>query len=154
MILGVLRSDDFAYQLVYLLHIATIVVAFAAAMVNPRLGGLAKRSDEATRRTINRFIVDGSMKMHFPALVLIGLLGIVMVLMSEEVYEFSQLWISLAFLLWFAMMGIVLFLLVPAERRLAVADSESDEKKLAAFGGVMHLLFFLMLIVMVWKPGL
>lgn len=154
MVLGVLRMDDTAYKVVYLLHIVTIVVAFAAAMVNPRLGGLSRRSDEGARRSINQFIVDGSTRIHFPALVLVGLFGILLVLMSDDVYEFSQTWISLAFVLWIAMMGIVLFVLIPAERRLAKADSESDEKKLAAFGGAMHLLFLGMLIVMIWKPGL
>lgn len=150
-----LVQDDFAYRVVYLLHIASIVVAFSAAMVNPRLGGLAKRSDDATARTINRFIAEGSMKMHFPALVLIGLFGIVMVLLSEgDFYEFSQAWISIAFVLWFAMMGIVFFLLVPAERRLAAGPSDADEKKVAMWGGIMHVLFLLMLVDMIWKPGL
>ena len=149
-----LVQDDFLYRVVYLLHIAAIVVAFAAAIVNPRLGGLATRSDDATARLISRFIVDGSKAIHFPALVLVGLLGIVMVLLSEgDLYEFSQAWISIAFVLWFAMMGILWFLLIPAERRLAEGPSEADEKKVAMFGGTMHLLFALMLVDMVWKPG-
>jgi uncharacterized membrane protein len=154
MVLAVLRQDDFLYQLVYLLHIAAIVTAFAAAIVNPRLGGLAKRSDEGTARTINRFIADGSTKVHFPALAAVGLFGILMVLLSDEVYEFSQAWISIAFVLWFAMLGLIWFVLVPAERRLGAAPSDADEKKVAMFGGIIHLLFLLMLIDMIWKPGL
>lgn len=149
-----LVQDDFLYRVVYLLHIVAIVVAFAAAIVNPRLGGLAKRSDAATATTINRFVVDGSKAIHFPALVLVGLFGIVLVLLSEgDLYDFSQAWISIAFVLWFAMMGVLWFLMIPAERRLADGPAEADEKKVAMFGGILHLLFLLMLIDMVWKPG-
>lgn len=153
MVLAVLKQNDAAYQIVYLLHILTVVAAFAGAMVNPRLGGLAKRSDAGTQRNLAQFMADGITRMHFPALVLTGLFGVALIIMSSDVYEFSQMWISLAFLLWFALMGVVFFVSLPAQRALAASPSEEGMKKAAMFNGIIHLLFLLMLIDMVFKPG-
>jgi uncharacterized membrane protein len=153
--LAVARQDVFGYQLVYLLHIASVIVAFAAAFVHPRLGGLAKRLPGDAASQLNQTIVAGSVKLHFPALVLAGLFGTALIPMSDELYEFSQLWISLSYVVWFAMIAVLFFLLIPAERRVAGDPRDADgEKKVAMFGGVLHLLLLVMLVLMVWKPGL
>ena len=143
------------YRIVYFLHIATILVAFAAAFVHPRLGGLAKRLPGDAASQLNQTIVEGSTKIHFPALVLVGLFGSAMIPMSEDIYSFSQLWISLAYLVWFAMLGILFFLMLPAERTLARTPGDADaQKKVGMFGGIIHLLLVVMLVLMIWKPGL
>jgi uncharacterized membrane protein len=147
--------SETGYRIVYLLHIAAVVVAFAAAFVHPRLGGLAKRLPGDAASQLNRTIVDGSVKLHFPALVLAGLFGTAMIPMSEDLYEFSQAWISGAFLVWFAMLAVLFFLLIPAERTLAGSPGDVDaHKKVAMFGGVLHILLLVMLVLMIWKPGL
>ena len=143
------------YRIVYLLHIAAVVVAFSAAFVHPRLGGLAKRLPGDAASQLNQTIVAGSTKLHFPALVLAGLFGTAMVPMSDDLYEFSQAWISGAFLVWFAMLAILFFLLMPAERRLVAAPADGEaQKKVGMFGGILHLLLLVMLVLMIWKPGL
>lgn len=151
---AVLRQDNFAYQLVYLLHIAAVIVAFASAFVHPRLGGLAKRLPGDAASALNQTMVDGSVKIHFPALALAGVLGVAMIPMSDSVYEFSDPWISVAFAIWFAMLAVLFLVQIPAERSLArEPGDEATHKKVAMFGGILHLLLVVMLIVMVWKPG-
>ncbi|MGY6499966.1 MAG: hypothetical protein ACXIVQ_03570 [Acidimicrobiales bacterium] len=146
--------NEFGYQLVYLLHIVTVVVAFAAAVVNPRLGGLAKRLPGDAAGALNQTIADASLKIHFPALVLAGLFGTAMIPMSNEIYSFADMWISSAFLVWFAMMAVMFFLLIPAQRALAADPGDvAAGKKFNMFGGIIHLLLLIMLILMVWKPG-
>jgi uncharacterized membrane protein len=143
------------YRIVYFLHIVAVIVAFAAAFVHPRLGGLAKRLPGDAASQLNQTIVDGSTKIHFPALVLVGLFGTAMIPMSEDIYSFSQMWISMAYLVWFAMLGILFFLMLPAERTLARAPGDVDaQKKVGMFGGILHLLLLVMLVLMIWKPGL
>ena len=150
--LAVIRYE-FPYQVVYLLHIVTIIVAFSAAFVHPRLGALGSRLPGDSARPLHQTIVDGSVKIHFPALVLAGLFGAVLVVLSDGIYDFAQLWISLAFLVWFAMLAVLFFLLIPAERALAAGAGDEPRKKTAMYGGVLHLLLLVMLVLMVWKPG-
>jgi hypothetical protein len=152
-------NPEFGYRLVYLLHIGSVLVAFAAAFVHPRLGGLAKRLPGDAASALNQTIVNGSLKLHFPALVLAGLFGSALIPMSTvgdvAIYEFSQMWISLAYLVWFAMLGILFFVMLPAERALVTDPGDAGaQKKVGMFGGILHLLLLVMLVLMVWKPGL
>lgn len=145
---------EFPYQLVYLLHIATVVVAFAAGFVHPRIGRLAASLPGDAGGHVNRALVQGSTMIHFPALVLAGLFGSALVAMSDGIYEFSDSWISFAFLVWFVMLGIFFFLVIPAQRALAADPADGDAgKKFAMSGGIIHLLFLVMLVLMIWKPG-
>jgi len=147
--------DSTAYRIAFLLHILAIVVAFAAAIVNPRLAKLSKDAGGETATLINRFIVNGSDRIHIPALVATGFFGILLIVLSDDLWAFDQTWVSLAFVLWFAMLAVLWFLVRPVEKRLAESSwNADDEKKLAMFGGILHLLFLLMLIDMIWKPGL
>lgn len=150
--LAVLKYD-IGYQLVYLLHILTFVVAFAPTFLAPRLSRVTAGVDVDARRNVGRAMVDATLKLHLPALILTGFLGIVLILMSDEVYEFSQSWISISFLLWFAMLGVWWFLLLPAQRVLAADRTPEAAKKATMFGGIIHVLLVLMLVVMVFKPG-
>jgi uncharacterized membrane protein len=152
MVLAVLRQDNFLYQLIYLLHIGAVVSAFSGVMVSTRFQA-AGRGDAATGRTVGAVLADLTTKMHVPALAASGLFGILLVVLSDEVYEFSQTWISLAFLVWFALLGVMWFLLRPAQRKAATGDADGA-KKVSMFTGIVHLLFLVQLVVMIWKPGL
>jgi uncharacterized membrane protein len=153
-VLAALGSTDFIYRVVFLLHIFSAIVAFAPYFVWPVLNvqtrkrGASVPSDIAGQAAVNQVVVHG------PALVATGVFGLLMVVLAEgDVFEFSQLWISLAFLLWFAMLGVLFGLLVPAERKAAGGAPDAG-KRVAMFGGITHLLLLLMLVVMIWKPGL
>lgn len=153
-VLAVLKSNDALYQIVFLLHILSAIVAFAPAFSWPfvnlqmRKRGSSVPSDVAGQVAVNDAVVHG------PALALAGAFGIIMIALSDGIYEFSQLWISLAFLVWFAMLGVLYGLLVPAGRQAAVDGPDSPSaKRVSMAGGIMHLLIVVMLVVMIWKPG-
>lgn len=152
MVLAVLRQDNALYQFVYLLHIGAMVSAFAGVMVSARFQA-AGRGDAATGRTVGSVLADLTTKLHVPALAAAGLFGILLIVLSDEVYEFSQTWISIAFLLWFALLAVMWFLLRPAQKAAAAGDADGA-KKVAMFTGIVHLLFLAMLVDMIWKPGL
>lgn len=153
MILAIaIQHDKFIYKLFYLLHIAGMVAAFSGAMVSARFQAVG-RGDASAGRSVSSALADLTVKMHMPALAATGLFGIILILLSEDIYEMSQMWISLAFLLWFALLGVMWFLLRPAQ--LAAADGDAEAaKKASMFTGIIHLLFLFMLIDMIWKPGL
>ncbi len=150
--LAVIASDDLFYRVLFLLHILSALVAFAPAFVWPIVNVQTRKSGQKVPAGIAGLAARNTMTIHGPALVLVGLFGILMVVTSDEVFEFSQMWISLAFLVWFGLLGVVFGGIFPAEKKVAEGD-EAAEKKVAMFGGIAHTLLFVMLILMIWKPG-
>ena len=131
---------DTSYDLVLVLHILSAVVAFApavAAVVTPRgvgLGGEAVR----TGRIV-----------YTPALIATGLLGVVLVLMSDEFIEFSDAWVSIAFLAWIAAVGVYQALVIRGAR----ANTEAGRRQVVLGSQVLAVLAVVLVYLMVVKPG-
>jgi uncharacterized membrane protein len=145
--------DSFGYRLFFLLHILAILVAFAPAFVWPIVNARLRAQGATPGAEIGKIIRDSWARIHGPAVVLAGLFGIFMVMLSGKAYKFSQTWVSMAFLLWFLMLGVV-FGLMPWNERKAAEGDEAADRRSAAFNGILHLLLLLMVIDMIWKPGL
>ncbi len=128
------------YQILGLLHILTAISAFGPMFLYPGL----KKAGETT--TIARL----HMRLTFPSLVLLWVLGMGLAGMSEDAYELTQTWLALSIVIW-AVLVVISWLLI----RPAITDeSPSAVAKMAAGTGVTHLLLVVGLILMVWKPGL
>lgn len=151
--LAIISNDTFGYRLMLLLHILAVIVAFAPGFVWPVASVALKKRGEAPGPAIGALAAGNTAKVHGPALILVGLFGFGLVGMSDKLWEFSQAWVSIALVLWFVMLGVVFGLMLPAEKKAASGDVEAD-KKIAMFGGILHLLLLLMLIDMIWKPFL
>ena len=77
---------------------------------------------------------------------------------GKKVAQFSDTWIWLSVLLWLVAIGIVLFALVPALDSVTekIARQESVVTltgRVAAFGGVVGLIFAGIVFLMVYQPG-
>lgn len=144
---------DTGYNILLLVHIVAVVVAFAPAAINPLLERyFAANSTEATMQTWAGFARDYTKKISLSAIVLLLITGVLMVLLSDDVIEFSDTWISLSFLVWFAIAGVVSALILKGERLMAAGDMKGRE--LVAKGGpVVTLLVLVMLYLMIFKPG-
>jgi uncharacterized membrane protein len=162
-VLAVLGNDTFLQKALFLLHILSALVAFAPAFVWPIVNVQSRKAGAKVPGTIAALAARNTMTIHGPAVVLTGLFGILLVVGSaespvsgEKFYEFSQMWISLAFLVWFGLLGVVFGGIFPAEKAIAEggAGAEAAEKKMAMFTGIAHTLLLVMLILMIWKPGL
>jgi hypothetical protein len=127
--------DSFSYKLFFLLHIAAIVVAFAPVVV-ALLPGVDTRG---LYRGVGRTV-------YMASLILAGLFGIILILLSDEVWEFSQTWVSLAFLVWIAMNGVFHAMIFPSRRR-----GGADRAQLGL--AIMDVLLIVMLYLMIWQPG-
>lgn len=150
--LAVIGSDDFIYRVLFLLHILSAVVAFAPAIVWPVTNVQARKAGVEVPKGIAAIAARNTMTIHGPALAAVGLFGILMVAMSDSIFEFSQAWISMALLVWFALLGVVFAGILPAEKKIAAGDA-SAEKKIGMFTGIAHTLLLIMLVLMIWKPG-
>ena len=132
--------DTTPYRIMAMLHILAAVVAFGPLFLYP---GLRKAGETAT-------IAAMHMRLVFPALVVLWVLGMGLAGMSEDAYKMSQLWLTLSILNWVVLVAVSWFLIRPA-----VSDpSESATSKLAAGTGITHLGLVVGLALMIWKPGL
>ena len=67
-------------------------------------------------------------------------------------WKFSQGWVSLSFLVWIAMNGVLHGVQLPAQRKLTKGD-RSAQQRLDLADGLLALLFLVMVVLMIWKPG-
>lgn len=148
-------TNGFGYRLLFLLHILAIVVAFAPGFVQPVMAARLRRKGKSGELggAMSSQFAESSKLVHGPALVLAGLFGIGLVGMSDKLWKFSQTWVSIALVLWFIMIGVFFGLLIPAERKAGRNESGAEER-ISMFMGMLHILLLLMLIDMIWKPGI
>jgi hypothetical protein len=127
------------YQILGFLHIVAAVVAFGPLFIYPSMQRAGAGAEVAKLH----------MRMSFPALVVVWVLGMGLVGTSDDVIEMSETWVVLSLLAWVALVAVSWFLIRPA-----VGDtSESARSKLAAGIGATHLLVVVVLYLMVFKPG-
>lgn len=150
--------DSFPYRVLVLLHILSAVVAFAPGFVWPVVN-VRMRKGEGVPAPVRALIPVLSATVYGPALVLNGLFGALAVVASPgsgdaKYVDFSKPWVSIALLLWFVMLGVLFGGLIPAERKEAQqAVTLATESRVSMFGGMLHLLFLLQLINMIFQPG-
>lgn len=130
--------QDTDYRIFFFLHILSVVVAFAPAVLSVLPGGRdgALATLERAGRTV-----------YAPALILAGLFGILLVVTAPgDIFEMSQTWISLAFVVWIAMNGVFHAMVLAGQR-------QGDAAKVGNGQAIMTVLLLVMLYIMIWKPG-
>lgn len=148
MVFAAYRDDT--YNLVLLLHILAVIIGFAPAFVNPFLSARFTKGEEG-RQSYFRAAAQNSRLVYVPAIIVAGLLGIVLIPLSEDVIEFSDLWVSLSFLVWIAIIGIMQALIVRNERAVGEGD-DAAEARIGPAGGFTTLLLIVMLYLMIFQP--
>lgn len=133
--------DSMGFKVMLLIHVLAAVVAFGGNFIQPMLqrGG----ADNAGLAKVNKLI-------QLPALVVMFVAGSGAVGMSKvgdvALFEFSQMWVSLAFVV--AIVACVLQFLV------ARAYENDNTAVVAPLAGGLHLCLIVGLVLMIWKPGL
>jgi uncharacterized membrane protein len=140
------------YNVVLLVHLLAVIVAFAPSFVWPFVSVRLKKEGKPVGATIAALTAGSSAKIYGPALAVAGLAGFALAGMSNKVYRVADPWLSVAALLWFLALGVVFGLMAPAEKRIAAGD-QSVEKLLSMSGGILHLILAVQLYLMVFKPG-
>ena len=69
-----------------------------------------------------------------------------LIVTSDEAFEFSDTFVSLAFVVWIAMNGVFHALVLAGQK-------QNDEKKVTNGQAIMTVLLIVMLYLMIWKPG-
>lgn len=147
---------DTGYNVMLLLHIVAMFVAFAPAFVHPFIDNDTKDLGSA-RQAIFTNIAQRGMRIYGAALIVGGLLGFGVAGMSDDgtgelVYRVSDGWVLAAVVLWVAMNGVLHALILPGEKAVAAGD-ESSTQKVMIGGQLITVMFLVTLYLMVFKPG-
>lgn len=145
--------NDNVYNLLLLVHLVAVVVTFAPAAINPLLERhFEKNGGEAALTNWAGFTASYTARISLGGLVVLLLTGVAMILKFDG-WEFSQTWISLSFLVWFAIGGVVSAMILKGEKQLAAGDM-GGRALIAKGGPIATVLLLVMLYLMVFKPGL
>ena len=112
--LSLAAISDTSYELVLVLHILAVIVAFAPAVAHPLTGARVKQAegDEGVVR-FSAAIAKPGRWVYFPALVLSGVFGGALIGLSkptadaEVLWKFEQTWIWLGITIWVVLCGLV-----------------------------------------------
>jgi hypothetical protein len=127
------------YQVLGLLHVLAVIVAFGPLFLYPTL---QKAGAGPTIAKIH-------LRLTLPALALVWVLGMGLVGMSDDAIEMSETWIVLGLIGWVILMVVSWFLIRPA-----LTDSSAAAQSRLAMGiGITHLVLIVQLYLMIFKPG-
>jgi hypothetical protein len=166
---------SFTYQVVYLIHLACIVVGFGSSFVYPVLAVRSRKLAPREAYAVNHLALEVSPYLTSYPIYGAGAAGLLLIVLSDEVFTFSQTWISIAFLVYILAVLLAIFLHAPnlkamdalqaklvdapagtpgSEAPPEVAELEERGQKAAMYGGILHLFWLILMIDMIWKPGL
>lgn len=135
--------NDTPYDIVYLLHIISVIIGTGAAFVLPTV---AARSAKAG---IDTEPIDTALaQLLAPSLLATGVFGGALVGLSDDVYDFGQTWLAIAGPVWIIATGAAALAYPPSWSPL---PDWSDRKPMLT--GVLHLSLSIMLVVMTFKWG-
>ena len=115
--------------------------------VHVRLLGELVLRPRSERDDPHEALAELHMKVVFPALTVLWVLGMGLAGMSENAYDLKQTWLVLSLLNWALLMVISWKLIRPATTDPTAAS------RLSAGIGITHVGLVIGLVLMIWKPG-
>jgi len=145
-----------SYALVLILHLLTVVFMVGpTAVASVASARHARAGETASLRTSMR-----TTRLYGVATVVTVVLGTALVGLGDvgEQWEFSQVWISASYLLWFVAVALTLAVVVPAQEAAVQAleknqDAGSFASRISIGGGLVTLAYTVIIVLMVLKPG-
>jgi len=137
---------DTPYNILYLVHIFSVILGVGMAFIAPMMAVRARRS---SGQALAEIVNETAAKVMFPMFLVAGIAGGAMVGLSDDVYDFQQSWLSIGGAIWILILVLTAAVYPPSWLRLFnIAD---DRKQM--LGGILHLSLAVMLVLMTWKFG-
>jgi hypothetical protein len=167
-------TDAFAYKLFLLLHLLCVIVGFGSTFVWSALMPQVERMEPSAGLDVSQRVYTLSKRLTSPFIWAAGLFGIILVVLSDKAWKFDQAWVSIAFVLFIIGVVLATFVLLPTNRKVialqeqlvnaspapgegapaGVAELKAANARVGMIGGILHLIFLLLMIDMIWKPFL
>jgi uncharacterized membrane protein len=167
-----LTSNTFGYRFFFLLHILCVIVGFGSSFVYPILGAQSRHRPATEAKALGDATLTAAKAVTTPFIYAAIITGALLVGVSEE-WKFSQAWVSIALVLAIVSAIFAAVVHLPNLRKMNALVSEMAAAGPPAGGpppqaaemrtrgaaaarnaGIMHLLFLLLVIDMIWKPFL
>jgi uncharacterized membrane protein len=165
--------SSFAYRLFFLLHILSAIIGFGGVILNGLYAQRARKRPPAEALAVVEDNAWVSIKVAEIFIYLTAVFGLGLVGLSDKVWEFSQTWVWLAIVVYVVALGISHGMLMPRVKRLIalmreiatgpppVGGPPPQAAELAKIGPqiggismVLNLSLVVILVLMIWKPGL
>lgn len=149
------------YNVVLVLHILAAIIGFGGMFIAGLYGNESRNLTGREGLAVAETTMKVTSLVPTMAVYSVPVLGILLILMSDDTWKFSQLWISLSFLLYIALIVLAVAVQVPTLRRMLAlraaggnaTEVEALGKRAAVVGAVVNLLWVATLALMVFKPG-
>ena len=151
------------YKLLFVLHILAVVVGFGPWMVAAAFGAKARARGGREGLAVAETTYDVIRTYSEWAVYAVPILGILLLLVSDDRWKFSQTWVSLSFLLYIVILGVAHGMYFKNLRRVnellgaggpsQAAELEQRTSQAAIANGIINLLVIVVIVLMVWKPG-
>ena len=157
---------SFAYRLVLLLHILSAIVGFGGVLLNGVYAARAKKRPPAEGLAVMEVNAFVSVKVAEIFIYLTAVFGLGLVGLSDKVWKFGQTWVWLAIVVYVVALGISHGLLMPRVKKLLAgmksavsgggappAELAKLEPQIGAISMALDLALVVILVLMIWKPG-
>ncbi len=155
-------DTDF-YNLVLVLHILAVIIGFGGMFIADRYANEARDRPGREGLAVSETTLKVTGAITTVAVCAVPILGILLILMSDDTWKFSEAWISLSLLLYIVMMGLATGIQVPAIRKMVAIRSGAQGaqslemqalgRKAATVSAIVNVLWVVILFLMVFKPG-
>ncbi len=168
--LAIASSSDDLYRIVMVLHILVAIVGFGGVLLNGVYAAQAKQRPGPGGLAIieANFKVTGIAEKFIYA---VPVFGVLLVLLSDDIVEFSDLWVGLSIVVYLAAIGLSHAVLIPTVKKIIglvremnsgpppaggpppqVAQVEALGKKAGMTAMVLDLALVVVLVLMVFQP--
>lgn len=127
------------FQIMGIIHILAAITAFGPLFIYPSL----------RRAGANATLAKLHMRIVFPSLALLWVIGMGLSGMSSGNIKVADLWVTLSIIVWAVLMAVSWFLIRPA----LTNDDEKATSMMGAGIGITHLGLVVGLYLMVFQPG-
>jgi uncharacterized membrane protein len=155
--------DGDLYNVVLVLHILAAIIGFGGMFIAGFYGNEAGTMPGREGLAVAQTTLKVTGQIPTVAVCAVPILGILLILMSEDAIKFSAMWVSLSFLLYIVLMGLATGIQVPTIRKMVAMragaegatsfEMQAMGKKVATISAVVNVLWVVILILMVFKPG-
>jgi uncharacterized membrane protein len=170
---------EFAYDSLLFLHILTVIVGFGSTFVYPLYAAKARAAGPPASLVMSEASIEVAKIVTTPVIYAAGVLGLLLVFVADDPGElFKEAWLSISMLLYLVAVLFSAFVHVPNLRAMVgiqeslaakaaggpppagaeggppaeVLELEARGKRAGMNGGILHLAFAVVLVLMVFKP--
>ena len=155
--------DTDLYNLVLVVHLLAVIIGFGGMFIAPFYGNEARNRPGPDGLAVAETTLKVTGTIPTVAVGAVPILGILLILMSDDTWKFSEAWISLSFLLYVVLIVLAVTVQVPNIRKMIALRSgaegvratevEARARTAGIVGAVVNLLWVAILFLMVFKPG-